>query len=179
MRERLQAIEQRTRYPMLRREKTLAHEPNAGAVGPVSNYNCNDVYFLEDILEVNCSSRRRTSQVPPTTAESSPLSQIRFLILLSLLDGDSYGYLIVKAVRERSEGRVRLLPGNLYATLQRLERDGLVERAGRIETGDRGGAPRNYFRITNAGHETVAAEALRLRRLVDAADVRKLIQDSG
>ncbi len=116
--------------------------------------------------------------MPQTDAKQPPLSQLRFLILLSLLDGDSYGYLIVKAVRDRSEGRVRLLPGNLYATMQRLERDGLVQRAGRLETGEQGGAPRNYFSLTDEGRRSIAAEASRLQRLVDAADVQALIRDS-
>lgn len=106
-----------------------------------------------------------------------PLSPTDLLLLLSLVSGESYGYRIVQELRRRSEGRIDMLPGNLYSVLQRLVRNGLVERAGRRTAGDRGGAPRNYFRITGLGREVVAAEATRLKHLLEANDVQALLSE--
>lgn len=104
-----------------------------------------------------------------------PLSAVDFLVLLALIGRESYGYRIVKEIRERSEGRVDLLPGNLYSVLQRLERDGLIERSSRRAPAE-GGPPRSYYRITPLGREVTSAEAARMKSLVDASDVRGLIE---
>ena len=43
-----------------------------------------------------------------------PLRPVDFHILLVLTDGELHGYGIVKEIEARSEGRIRLEPGNLY-----------------------------------------------------------------
>jgi len=107
-----------------------------------------------------------------------PLAAVDFMILLALLSGESYGYRIVKEIRDRSDGEIDLLPGNLYAVLQRMERDGLIERSGRRAPGE-GGQPRLYYRITSRGRGTAAAEASRMKRLVESADVQGLMEEAS
>ena len=75
------------------------------------------------------------------------------LVLAILADGDSYGYAILKRVRELSGGRLEWSDGMLYPLLHRLERLGFVEsRWGESESGRR----RKYYRITDRGMAQLA-----------------------
>ena len=77
------------------------------------------------------------------------------LVLAILAEGDSYGYAILKRVRELSGGALEWTDGMLYPVLHRLERSGLVEaRWDQAETGRR----RKYYSITQNGREQLAEE---------------------
>lgn len=89
-----------------------------------------------------------------------------YLVLLALADGPRHGYGVVLAVRELSDGAVRLGPGTLYGLLDRLAGDGLVEPCGE-EVVD--GRLRRYYRLTEPGAAAVAAETARLRALARRA----------
>jgi hypothetical protein len=66
------------------------------------------------------------------------------LVLAILAEGDSYGYAILKRVRELSGGELEWTDGMLYPVLHRLERSGLVEsRWEKTESGRR----RKYYRV--------------------------------
>lgn len=110
--------------------------------------------------------------------ELLPLSAVDFTTLLVLLDGDSYGYAIVQDVRERTGGRIDLLPGNFYNVLQRLLRDGLIEPSDEPPPGTAPGKPRRMFRITPFGEEVVRAEATALTRMADHPTVRRLAEEA-
>jgi DNA-binding PadR family transcriptional regulator len=87
------------------------------------------------------------------------------LVLAILAEGDSYGYAILKRVRELSGGELKWTDGMLYPVLHRLERSGLVEaRWDQAESGRR----RKYYRVTEAGREQLAEER-RQWRTVDQA----------
>lgn len=77
------------------------------------------------------------------------------IVLAILAERDSYGYAILKRVRELSGGDLDWTDGMLYPVLHRLERSGLVEsRWERSETGRR----RKYYRLTGAGREQLFEE---------------------
>src|SRR5688572_33466221 len=77
------------------------------------------------------------------------------LVLAILTEGDSYGYAILRRVRELSGGELAWTDGMLYPVLHRLERAGLVEsRWEKTESGRR----RKYYRVTGAGREQLADE---------------------
>jgi PadR family transcriptional regulator, regulatory protein PadR len=87
------------------------------------------------------------------------------LVLSILAEGDSYGYAILKRVRELSGGELQWTDGMLYPVLHRLERSALIEaRWDQAETGRR----RKYYRVTDAGREQLAEER-RQWRAVDEA----------
>jgi len=87
------------------------------------------------------------------------------LVLAILAEGDSYGYAILKRVRELSGGALEWTDGMLYPVLHRLERSGLIEsRWEKAESGRR----RKYYRLTGAGREQLADER-RQWRTVDQA----------
>lgn len=77
------------------------------------------------------------------------------LVLAILAEGDSYGYAILKRVRELSGGALEWTDGMLYPVLHRLERSGLVEaRWDQAETGRK----RKYYRVTDAGRTQLDEE---------------------
>jgi DNA-binding PadR family transcriptional regulator len=77
------------------------------------------------------------------------------LVLAILAEGDSYGYAILKRVRELSGGELEWTDGMLYPVLHRLERADLIEaRWTKAESGRQ----RKYYRITGAGRDQLADE---------------------
>ena len=79
------------------------------------------------------------------------------LVLAILVEGTSYGYAILKRVRELSAGDVEWTDGMLYPLLHRLERLGYIG----AEWGTSAeGRRRRYYEITEAGH----AQLLEQRR---------------
>lgn len=105
---------------------------------------------------------------------TAPLTPAVFAVLLALHRGQRHGYALMADVETLTGGTIRLGPGTLYRSLQRMRVDGLIEEiddgpdpAGR---GDRRAERRRSYRITAAGRHLAAVEARRLARLVAAAD---------
>jgi DNA-binding PadR family transcriptional regulator len=88
------------------------------------------------------------------------LQEPTFLILTALAAGAQHGYGIMTDVSQISGGRVKLRAGTLYAALDRLADDHLIE-ADREEIVD--GRLRRYYRLTPPGAQRLAAEVERLR----------------
>jgi PadR family transcriptional regulator, regulatory protein PadR len=97
------------------------------------------------------------------------MQEATFLILTALAGGSQHGYGIVTDVEQISDGRVRLKAGTLYAALDRLSADGLIE-PDREEIVDN--RLRRYYRLSSAGGERLAEEADRLRANAHAALTR-------
>lgn len=77
------------------------------------------------------------------------------IVLAILAEDDSYGYAILKRVRELSAGRMDWTDGMLYPVLHRLERLGHIKAAWQVaETGRR----RKYYSITPAGRKQLIEE---------------------
>ncbi|MEX1077744.1 MAG: helix-turn-helix transcriptional regulator [Homoserinimonas sp.] len=75
------------------------------------------------------------------------------LVLAILVEGTSYGYAILKRVRELSGGEVEWTDGMLYPLLHRLERLGYV----RAEWGvSPEGRRRKYYEVTDDGRAQLA-----------------------
>lgn len=87
-------------------------------------------------------------------------------IVLALLDGELHGYAVMQRVGELSDGAVKMGPGTLYGTLNRLVDDGLVvETTDRVERDE--GERRRYYELSASGRSVAVAELARLRTLVD------------
>jgi DNA-binding PadR family transcriptional regulator len=91
----------------------------------------------------------------------APLREPTFLILTALAAGAQHGYGIMTDVTEISAGRVRLRAGSLYAALNRLVVEGLIE-FDREQIVD--ARLRRYYRLTPPGALRLAAEVNRLSR---------------
>jgi DNA-binding PadR family transcriptional regulator len=77
------------------------------------------------------------------------------IVLAILADGDSYGYAILKRVRELSGGRMEWTDGMLYPVLHRLERLGHIEARWEVAGS---GRRRKYYRITPGGRSQLEEE---------------------
>ncbi len=100
---------------------------------------------------------------------SRPMTEPAFLVLTALIERPLHGYGIIQAVRALSEERVRLPVATVYAVLDRLAADGLVEMD-REEV--HGGRLRRYYRVTDGGGRALAAEAERLSAYARVATER-------
>ncbi len=70
-------------------------------------------------------------------------------LVLSILDeADSYGYAIIKRVKDLSGGQMEWTDGMLYPVLHRLEKQKLIESQMRISDS---GRQRKYYRIQKDG----------------------------
>jgi DNA-binding PadR family transcriptional regulator len=97
-----------------------------------------------------------------------PLQAAAFHILLALTGGDAHGYGIIQDVEARTNGALRLSPGTLYRTIQRLLDDGLIEEPRRLAQ-PKGDPRRRYYRLTPFGTAVARAETERLTELVRMA----------
>lgn len=96
-----------------------------------------------------------------------PLQPAAFHILLVLSTGDRHGYGIIQDVEAATGGGVRLSPGTLYRTIQRLLEDGLI---GEPRTESVVEPRRRPYRITLFGRAVARAESHRLAELVHMAE---------
>lgn len=100
-----------------------------------------------------------------------PLTPATFHVLLSLAEQVAHGYHIKRMIEERTSGAVVLGAGTLYAGIQRMMREGLIEEtdapdeAGPAEPGSRW----RFYAITACGREVLASEIARLESDLAAA----------
>ena len=73
------------------------------------------------------------------------------IILKLLLEGDRYGYEIVKMIQQNSNGEYELKEATMYSSLKRLEKDGDILSYWGDETK---GGRRKYYQITSKGRVT-------------------------
>ena len=84
-----------------------------------------------------------------TAASTKPI------ILGILKQGNSYGYLIIKKIKEISGGKMQYSDGMLYPVLHRLEKEGLIQSNWKMENDTK---PRKYYEITAKGKTALLVE---------------------
>ncbi|QEG25209.1 lineage-specific thermal regulator protein [Mariniblastus fucicola] len=78
------------------------------------------------------------------------------LMVLAVLDqGDQYGYLIQKQIREASGEKVSMSAGTMYPLLHRLEGEKLIRSRWDESTGRR----RKWYSLTAAGRKRLTKQA--------------------
>lgn len=92
-----------------------------------------------------------------------------FLVLTALAEEPRHGYAVIEDVATMTGGRVRLRAGTLYAALDRLRIDGLIEVDREEVVQSR---LRRYYRLTGAGEQSLATESARLRQQATIAETR-------
>jgi DNA-binding PadR family transcriptional regulator len=109
------------------------------------------------------------SEHAPSPESLLPLPEATLHILMSLAEEDRHGYAVIQDVSARTGGAVRLSPGTLYRSIQRMLEQGLIvekrERPAPEEDDER----RRYYRITPFGATVARAETRRLTELVRLA----------
>lgn len=108
-----------------------------------------------------------------------PLTPTVLHILLALADGEKYGYAIMQEVEARTAGTMRLGPGTLYGSIQRMLQDGLVSEVHDHAASSHGEERRRYYRLTGFGQRVLQAEAQRLEDLVRMAQNKRILPGFG
>ena len=93
-----------------------------------------------------------------------PLTPAVFHILLALADGRKHGYAILKQVNADGGHSLRMGPGTLYGSLQRMQASGLVQ-----ESEDASDERRRFYDLTGSGQRALVNELERLRGVLTAA----------
>ena len=102
----------------------------------------------------------------PVASMTGPLTPAVFHVLLALAGGKLHGYAIAKEVLRQTGGEVRMGPGTLYGTLQRLLDQGWVAVSDSPEGVDE---RRRYYRLSGVGKRALEAEVQRMETLVRTA----------
>ena len=103
-----------------------------------------------------------------------PLSPVVLHIALALADErqGKHGYAVAREVEELTDGQIRMGPGTLYGSIQRmLDADLIEERHGRADDDER----RRFYRLTALGRRVLALELGRLRDVVAIARRKQLL----
>ena len=106
----------------------------------------------------------------PESDDHTPLTPAVFHILLALADGAMHGYAIMQAVGQATSPTIKMGPGTIYGSLQRMEEAGLVEDCGLASDGRR-----RLYGMTKAGRSALEAESIRLARLTDMVRSKGLV----
>jgi len=121
-----------------------------------------------------------------------PLTPAVLHILLALADGrrnadqdgvGRHGYAVAQEVEEMTDGQIRMGPGTLYGSIQRMLTSGLIEEVARPKSMAR--APgsgdederRRYYRLTALGGRVLELELARLARVVVIARAKHLLHE--
>lgn len=107
----------------------------------------------------------------------TPLTPAVVHVLMALSGGARHGYAIAKDVLRITDNRIRLGPGTLYGTLQRLMECGWVEETSAPVR--RADERRRYYKLTRSGRDALTAEAQRLETLVRAARAQRILPRSS
>lgn len=98
-------------------------------------------------------------------------------ILKTLINGDKYGYEIIKEVEEYSDGKIVLKQPSLYSSLSRFEDKGIVTSYwGDSDIGGR----RHYYHLTEKGHKFYQTEVLKIKDedVEEINETEKLVSDT-
>ena len=105
-----------------------------------------------------------------------PLTPAMFQVLVALADGDKHGYAVIKEVRRRTNDKVNLGAGTLYAIVKRLLADGLIDECDERPDPALDDERRRYYRLTKDGRAVAQAEARRLEEVLDQAKAKLFVK---
>jgi DNA-binding PadR family transcriptional regulator len=114
--------------------------------------------------------------MPRDPRSQLPLTPVVLHILLALADGEQHGYAIAQEIEDTTDGHVRMGPGTLYGSIQRMLGAGLIEEARSPRSAaDDDDARRRYYRATSFGRRVLALELERLAAVVRVARQKHLV----
>ncbi len=118
--------------------------------------------------------RAKSKPLQKPVQEFLPLPASVMQIIVALASGEKHGYAVMQEVEALSAGAVKMGPGTLYGSIKRMIDQGLLEETESRLDPALDDERRRYYKLTELGHRVGSAEHDRLRRLVSAADARKL-----
>jgi DNA-binding PadR family transcriptional regulator len=105
-----------------------------------------------------------------------PLTPVVLHILLALADErqGKHGYGVAREVEELTDGQIRMGPGTLYGSIQRMLESSLIEER-RTRAGSDDDERRRYYKITPLGRRVLELEVSRLAHVVAIARRKQLL----
>src|SRR5689334_4348923 len=127
----------------------------------------------------------------PDPRELLPLTPVVLHIMLALAEGrrgddggGRHGYAVAQEVETMTDGQIRMGPGTLYGSIQRMLNSGLIEEVARAKAAGDGatrGAPdderRRYYRLSALGRRVLELELARLARVIVVARTKHLLPE--
>ena len=110
---------------------------------------------------------------PNSPDELLPLTPLSIAILLVLADGPLHGYGLIKALEVETDGRIVPAAGTLYAALERMVAERLIEETPAPPTPD-ADQRRRYYALTAFGRDVARAELRRLSALLALGSAKRL-----
>jgi DNA-binding PadR family transcriptional regulator len=104
-----------------------------------------------------------------------PLTPVVLHILLVVAEGERYGYAIAEEIEQATQGRIRVGPGTMYGSIQRMLAASLLEEASR-RSNESEGPSRRYYKITTFGRRVLELELDRLVSVVRLATHKRLLR---
>jgi len=135
-----------------------------------------EISFEPEFLSARAIMTRNPNKRTENIDSYLPLRPVEFLVLLVLAGSERHGYGIVKDIVERTQGRMNLLPGNLYSVLRRLLESRLLAQSERRPAGDLDDQRRRYYCITPLGRQVLAADAERMKSLVQQVETHNILK---
>jgi len=116
-----------------------------------------------------------TASPMPDPQDLLPLTPAVFHILLALADGEKHGYAIMQEVEEATDGAVRMGPGTLYGSLDRMLKNALIEESPERAEPTTDDKRRRYYRLSDFGRKLLSAETARLTQAVRRARAKRIL----
>jgi DNA-binding PadR family transcriptional regulator len=108
------------------------------------------------------------------SSTNAPLTPAVLHILLALSIQERHGYGIMKQVESDSQGKVKMGPGTLYGSINRMIDAGLIRESDKKIDPKLDDERRVYYKITALGQKSLAAELERYREVVAVAKQLRL-----
>jgi DNA-binding PadR family transcriptional regulator len=116
---------------------------------------------------------------PKDPTSKLPLTPVVLHILLTVADGERHGYAIAQEIEETTDGQIRMGPGTLYGSIQRMLTSSLIEEVPQRRRAAVDDERRRYYRITALGRRVLELEVQRLSRVVRLARSKRVLRDPG
>lgn len=108
-----------------------------------------------------------------------PLTAVVLHILLALADGEQHGYAIAQEIERTTDGQIRMGPGTLYGSIQRMLASAVIEEVPQRRRTEGDDERRRYYRMTAFGRRVLTLELERLADVVRVARGKRLLRGSG
>ncbi len=105
---------------------------------------------------------------------NKPLTPAVLHILLALSTEERHGYGIMKQVELDAQGKVKMGPGTLYGSLNRMIEAGLIRESEKRIDPKMDDERRIYYKITGLGQKALTTELERYREVVAVAKQKRL-----
>ena len=107
--------------------------------------------------------------------ELLPLTPPMFEVLIALADGEKHGYAILKEVARRTDGRISLSPGTLYAIVRRFVSEGVIAESDERPDPALDDERRRYYRLKKIGRQVAIGEERTMNTALGMARATSLI----